>query len=82
MDEPTANIDIMTEIKIKSLVENAFKESTVITIAHRINTIIDSDKILVLDDGKIIEYNSPQVLMRDQCSELSHLIQEIKKKKD
>ena len=81
-DEPTANIDIMTEKKIKKLMDNAFKDSTVITIAHRINTIINNDKILVLEDGQIKEFDSPSALIRDKDSELNDLIQEIKSKKD
>lgn len=43
--------------------KKAFKNSTVLTIAHRINTIIDSDKILVLKAGKNIEFDSPKVLL-------------------
>ena len=51
LDEATANIDIVTEQKIQNLIENEFKSSTVITIAHRLNTIIKSDKVLVLGSG-------------------------------
>jgi len=49
LDEATANIDIITEKKIQSLIQSEFRRSTVITIAHRLNTIIQSDKVLVLD---------------------------------
>ena len=48
IDEATANIDIKTEGIIYKAMNNAFKKSTVITIAHRLNTVINSDKILVL----------------------------------
>ena len=51
LDEATANIDIVTEQKIQQLIELEFAESTVITIAHRLNTIIKSDKVLVLQQG-------------------------------
>lgn len=51
LDEATANIDIVTEQKIQSLIEQEFASSTVITIAHRLNTIIKSDMVLVLSMG-------------------------------
>ena len=49
LDEATANIDIVTEQKIYKLIETAFAESTVLTIAHRLNTVLSSDKVLVID---------------------------------
>jgi ABC-type multidrug transport system fused ATPase/permease subunit len=51
LDEATANIDLVTEEKIQKLVNEQFKDFTVITIAHRLQTIINSDKVLVLGDG-------------------------------
>lgn len=51
MDEATANIDELTDSLIQDMIKNEFKDSTVITIAHRLNTIINYDRILVLDDG-------------------------------
>lgn len=51
LDEATANIDIVTEQKIQELINVEFKEATVITIAHRLNTIINSDRVLVLSFG-------------------------------
>jgi ATP-binding cassette subfamily C (CFTR/MRP) protein 1 len=79
LDEATANIDIVTEQKIQKIIEKAFKESTVFTIAHRINTIINSDRVLVMHEGAKAEYDSPQVLCKDPQSKLSQLINEIKK---
>jgi len=49
LDEATANIDIVTEERIQKLMNKYFKDSTVFTIAHRINTIINSDNVLVMD---------------------------------
>jgi ABC-type multidrug transport system fused ATPase/permease subunit len=51
LNEATANIDIVTEKKIQELIALEFKESTMITIAHRLNTIISSDRVLVLSYG-------------------------------
>ena len=63
LDEATANIDLVTEQKIQKLIDQSFANSTVITIAHRLNTIIKSDKVLVLSEGVVEEYDSPKVLM-------------------
>ena len=68
MDEATANIDVKTEEKIQKLFNSTFNECTVITIAHRIKTIINYDKILVLENGKVIEFNSPKVLLSNKES--------------
>ena len=59
LDEATANIDVITEQKIQSMFEKHFKEATVLTIAHRLQTIIKSDKVAFMDKGKIVEYDSP-----------------------
>ena len=74
MDEATANIDLVTEEKIQKLINEQFKDFTVITIAHRLQTIINSDKILVLGEGKNIEYGSPQELLIDNESEFTKLV--------
>ena len=63
MDEATANIDYRTESILKKNIHEDMKESTVITIAHRIKTIIDYDKILVLKEGEIEEFDTPQNLI-------------------
>ena len=68
MDEATANIDIKTEEKIQKALNLVFDNSTVITVAHRIKTIINYDKILVLDNGEIIEFDSPQKLLKNENS--------------
>lgn len=81
LDEATANIDIVTEEKIQKLMKKAFASSTVFTIAHRINTIINSDRVMVLDAGRCIEYDNPQKLSKDPKSEFAQLISEIEKEK-
>ncbi len=62
MDEATANIDVKTEQIIQNATNTLLQGSTIITIAHRIKTIISYDKILVMKDGEIVEYDSPQTL--------------------
>ena len=68
MDEATANIDMRTEEKIQKALGLVFMNSTVITVAHRIKTIINYDKILVLNNGKIEEFDSPQNLLKNENS--------------
>jgi len=62
LDEATASIDVVTEEKIQKLMHNHFRNSTVFTIAHRINTIINSDNVIVMDKGKCIEFGNPKKL--------------------
>ena len=64
MDEATANVDFRTDRLIQEGIRDKFKESTVITIAHRLNTIMDYDKVLVLDGGRVVEFGRPDVLIR------------------
>ena len=68
MDEATANIDMKTEKIIQNALRLAFSGSTVITVAHRIKTIEKYDRILVLDEGKVIEYDSPAYLLKNKNS--------------
>ncbi|XP_078355215.1 ATP-binding cassette sub-family C member 4-like [Oculina patagonica] len=64
MDEATANVDFNTDRLIQEVIRDKFKDSTVLTIAHRLNTIMDYDKVLVLDGGRVAEFDKPDVLIR------------------
>ena len=65
MDEATANVDFKTDHLIQEVIRHKFKDSTVLTIAHRLNTIMDYDKVLVLDGGRVVEFDNPEVLIRN-----------------
>ena len=82
MDEATANIDIKTEETIQNLIQDKFKDATVITIAHRLNTIINSDRVLVLDKGKVSEFDNPQTLLEDPNSMFSSYVKCLKQDKN
>ena len=68
MDEATANIDMKTEEKIQKALQYVLNSSTVITVAHRIKTIINYDRILVLNNGNVVEYDSPENLLKNEKS--------------
>lgn len=63
MDEATAAVDLETDHLIQTTIKSEFAHCTVITIAHRLHTIMDCDKIMVLDSGKIVQYDSPAELL-------------------
>ncbi|KAF7686818.1 canalicular multispecific organic anion transporter 1 [Silurus meridionalis] len=62
LDEATAAVDLETDELIQTTINREFSECTVLTIAHRINTILNSTRVMVLDSGKIVEFDSPSVL--------------------
>ncbi|XP_004680601.2 PREDICTED: canalicular multispecific organic anion transporter 1 [Condylura cristata] len=64
MDEATAAVDLETDHLIQMTIQSEFAHCTVLTIAHRLHTIIDSDRVMVLDNGKIVEFGSPEELLR------------------
>ena len=79
MDEATSNIDGNTDSKIQEMLKGAFKDCTVLSIAHRIDTIMWYDKVLVLDHGKVLEYDSPESLSKTEGSEFKALLTEYRK---
>uniref|UniRef100_T1KCV0 ABC-type glutathione-S-conjugate transporter n=1 Tax=Tetranychus urticae TaxID=32264 RepID=T1KCV0_TETUR len=68
LDEATAAIDLETDNLIQKAIRSQFGECTILTIAHRLNTILDSDRVMVLDAGQIIEFDEPRNLLNNKDS--------------
>ena len=74
VDEATANVDHFTDAKIQKTLRTSFSNQTVLSIAHRLNTVIDYDRIVVIDKGEIVEADYPHLLLQDEQSYLSKLV--------
>ena len=72
LDEPTANVDSNTDRLLQKTLRERFSGATIISIAHRLDTIIDYDRILVLGEGKVLEFGTPsELLSKDEGHFLS-----------
>ncbi|KAJ3265284.1 hypothetical protein HDU77_005729 [Chytriomyces hyalinus] len=76
LDEATASVDESTDANIQTTIRNSFKDATVVTIAHRLKTIIDYDRVLVLERGRIEEFDTPANLLRKSNGIFSKMCQE------
>lgn len=64
IDEATAAVDAETDAAIQRVLRVEFANATCLTVAHRLNTVMDSDFILVMDDGTVAEFDKPEALVR------------------
>ncbi|VVB06228.1 unnamed protein product [Arabis nemorensis] len=76
LDEATASIDNATDLILQKTIRREFADCTVITVAHRIPTVMDCTKVLSISDGRIVEYDEPMMLMKDENSLFGKLVKE------
>lgn len=76
LDEATANVDNHTDEMIQKTIRKSFSNCTVLTIAHRVNTILDYDRIIVMSDGKIVENDTPSRLFQISGGYFQQLVYE------
>lgn len=74
MDEATAAVDPETEAIVQATVQHEFSNCTILTIAHRLQTVQSCDRILVMEAGNVVEFNAPSKLMEDSSSEFSKMV--------
>ncbi|KAJ3698578.1 hypothetical protein LUZ61_002283 [Rhynchospora tenuis] len=75
LDEATAAVDVRTDALIQRTIREEFKSCTMLIIAHRLNTVIDCDRLLLLSAGKVLEFDTPETLLSTQDSAFSKMVQ-------
>ena len=77
-DEATANIDIKTEEIIQKTVERKFQDSTMIVVAHRVQTVLECDKIIVMNEGYIQDFGTPEDLLKQEDGFFKQIVEKMK----
>nr|QCO93577.1 ATP-binding cassette subfamily C member 6 [Chilo suppressalis] len=80
LDEATANVDPKTDEFIQRTIRKRFAECTVLTVAHRLNTIMDSDRVMVMDAGRLVEFDHPYCLLNNPNSHFTKMVNETSDK--
>ena len=73
LDEATSNVDLETDRVIQKVIREEFAKHTILTVAHRLETIMDADRVAVLDGGRLIEYGEPRMLLAQEGSAFAAL---------
>ncbi|ETV90679.1 hypothetical protein H310_14573 [Aphanomyces invadans] len=78
LDEATANIDLESDRLIQNTIKDCFDGVTMLVIAHRLDTILDSDRILVMDHGSVVEYGTPSALLAIEGGAFAQLASHVR----
>ncbi|CAG7565483.1 unnamed protein product [Fusarium equiseti] len=81
LDEPTSSVDTQTDARMQEVIRTEFSDCTIIMIAHRIDTLLDFDKVAVLDRGSLVEFGAPEELLKDEGGAFTRLYRANKGKK-
>ncbi|KAI7765995.1 hypothetical protein LZL87_001108 [Fusarium oxysporum] len=81
LDEPTSSVDTQTDARMQEVIRTEFSDCTIIMIAHRIDTLLDFDKVAVLDKGSLVEFGAPQELLKDEAGAFARLYRANKGRK-
>lgn len=79
LDEATANVDPQTDALIQRTIRRKFQKCTILTIAHRLHSVMDSDKILVMDSGTLVEFDHPHILLQHPSGFLFKMVEQTGK---
>ncbi|KAJ8076751.1 hypothetical protein PM082_001174 [Marasmius tenuissimus] len=82
LDEATSNVDVETDSKLQQAIKTEFADATILCVAHRLNTIAHYDRILVMDDGKLVEFDSVLELFDKETSIFRSLCDEANLKRE
>ncbi|UPK94751.1 hypothetical protein LCI18_005686 [Fusarium solani-melongenae] len=80
LDEPTSSVDTQTDARIQEVIRSEFSDCTIIMIAHRLDTLLDFDKVAVLDKGALVEFGAPMELLADEAGAFTRLYRADKSK--
>ncbi|KUM62945.1 hypothetical protein ACN42_g4156 [Penicillium freii] len=75
MDEATSSVDSDTDMLMQNVIQTHFKNQTVIAIAHKLHTVLDFDKVALLENGKIVEFDTPKALLSKEGSGFRTLLE-------
>ena len=81
LDEATANVDMETDALIQETIKRKFSECTVLIVAHRLDTIIESERVLVLREGRVVEYDQPHKLLQMEGGHFAEMVAATGKEK-
>lgn len=72
------SVDLQTDSKMQELIRSEFRQHTIVMIAHRLSSLLDFDRVAILDEGKLVEFGAPSELLTDESSQFAKLYRKSK----